>query len=463
MEKDEQDDPEEAPLNHLDEKTRHLDLLIERVSVLGTFLRDNMKTQTDEEINYSMEGPIKEYNQNLDTLAEYVLESKKTSKNKKELIRAAIDYSIDKYALRKRDRGELFFQHSLRVARKINKKGGDIETVIGGLLHDVIEENPKYRELKDRYKENEKELQSLTRKSAEPQKPDEETRREKTEIKKELENTLNEYQSFKEESLTSIKKWLKTTSKEIRINIDVESVTEIVNKLTKNIYDYYYDYLQQMFISERYSKKNIGREELLKAVRVFMAKGCDRKDNIETMERLEEDNKYSFTTQQRLYAVYKNITTINKMRNFLTDYDSQLEKHKLTKQREVAHALFYQLLNATLEQVKEDRQHLEEEHVEQRTKKEYSRTVEEWIPTTIKTKQSKKKGEKLSEFDLVIQKYDKWLHYSKEGLSKHKEDYKQQYIDSLAFEKILERFKKDQEYTLRGYKILKDIHENGNH
>jgi hypothetical protein len=448
---------------HLDEKTKHLDLIIERVVVLGKFLRDNMNIETeDEEINSSLEEPIKQYNKDLDELADYVLEDKRTSNKKKELIRAAIDYSTTKYALRRRYRGELFFQHSLRVAKKINVIGGDLETVIVGLLHDIIEENPRFRELKEKYKDRDKEIQILTQKASQEQEFSKETIAKISTTNKELEKTIEEYYSFKGGSLTSIKNWTKNTSKELKIKTDAGSVTEMANKLTKNFYDYYYYYQQKMFVSEKYGKKNISKKELLRALRVFVAKGCDRQDNIETMERFEENNQYSFTTQQRLYAIYKNITTINRMRNFLTDYDPQLRKHELTRQRGVSYSLFNQLLNATLKETRKDRQHLEEKHVKKQTREEYSTKAEGWIPTTIKTKQTRKTGEQLSDFDLVIQKYDKWLHYSKEGLSNNKEDFNQQYVDCLAFEKILERFKKDQEYTLRGYKVMKDEYENGN-
>lgn len=452
---------EEINLPHLDEKTRELDKLITTAFTLGKFIQDTEgKTDT---------GQLEDAQiQNLNYLADFSLGNKKINEKEKEIVRKTIEYAIDHYMERRRDRGELFFQHSLRVARKIHELGGDLETKIAGLVHDVIEEEPKYRELKTEYKETDKKITKIETKLKQT-KENKTKQKELTQAKAELEKIKNQYNIFKARSLKNMKDFLTTASKETRIQLDVESVAEIVNKLTRNIYDKYYEYQEKMFNPKGNDKEEVRKPKLLQATRVMIAKGCDREDNMETMEKLEAENEYSFTTQQRLSATYKNITTINRMRNFLNQHEKQLKNEKLRNQYKITKNLFYKLLESTLDEIRKDRQHLEKEHkghktdqMTPETQKDYERRIKRWDPpSTIKTKHTRTEGEIPSDFDLVIEKYDRWLHYSKEGLSTNRENFAQQYADCLAFEKILEKFNHNKQYTLK-YRALKELHENDN-
>ena len=98
----------------------------------------------------------------------------------------------------------------------------------------------------------------------------------------------------------------------------------------------------------------------------------------------------------------------------------------------------------------------------QETQKQYSALIKRWNPPTTIVTEDQHVEEGLGEFYTVLQKYDKWLHYTKQGLKENREDFKQQIHRLPSPRKTLEKFKKEHEYKLIGYKQLKEKHENGN-
>jgi hypothetical protein len=493
----------------LDDKTLHMYSVIEDAFTLQKFIKDvSEEENVSEEIveEGTLEGYEDQYEKRLDDLVGFVYKSKKIKERDKKLVKAAIEYSIEKYSLRERKRGEFFFQHSLRVARKIVDLGGsNIETVVGGLLHDVIEENKDYRKLKEKYQETENKifdliilaekegyLDSLTyylRKkekglagffesyskrleivSVKKHTPSLKEKARKNVavlsslvtdlkiLKNQADEITKDYSEFKDEYLEDIKNEFSAVSEKEKIKFDVGGLVEIVDRVTKDIPDYYYNYQQKI-----YRTKKSGSTALLRTVRAIIAKGCDREDNIETMERLklkeneiEKYGKFSFSTKDRLSATYKNITTINRMNNFFKDHDFDLRKEFSGYHRR-AHKLYESLLEKTKKELRKDKKYLQEQLSEDLQSK-HNKAIQKWVPT-IKTEDEKKKYDPNTwVFDDVMEDSERSLHYSKRGLSYSKNGNEWSYIRCLAYEKVLTSFKKIKDFTLK-YRAIKTKYE----
>ncbi|HTH92895.1 MAG TPA: RelA/SpoT family protein [Candidatus Paceibacterota bacterium] len=73
--------------------------------------------------------------QELFSLIEYPL-----SQDEKSLIQRAYDFAKSKHETQKRNSGEPYFVHVFAVAKNCAMLGMDVETIIGGLLHDTLED-----------------------------------------------------------------------------------------------------------------------------------------------------------------------------------------------------------------------------------------------------------------------------------------------------------------------------------
>ncbi len=442
-------------MRHLDLKTIHIDNLIEETFGLNSMIKKGRHTDIRKE--FVDQFKKEDYDERLEELAKVVYGAKKKEENERELIKYAIHYAIEKYSLRRRKRGELFFQHSLRVANKISNVGGNIETIVGGILHDVIEEDNTYRRLKKELRKKESDISNLEEEVRNLEKEKKWCvlkRRKLSRLREERRWIVGGYKRFKERYLKNIREKFSEIKGDLGLKFDVGSVVDIVDKLTKDIHQYYYKYQKEIFASGYYGDKRISKKELTRATGIIIAKGCDREDNTETMGRLEDGNSYSFSTYDRLSAINKNITTINRMRNFLDDHHTMLTE-KLHKYHQRVYDVFGNLREKTKEQLAGNKRKKiigEIEYLrgflDEKVIEKYEQ-IEDWNPI-IKE---------------VIEKYDLKLHYDKVKKSKKKvskKDVEGLYRDCLAFEKILDRFKK-RNYNLNNvYKGMKDKYENGN-
>lgn len=356
---------------------------------------------------------------------------------------------------------ENYAQHTIIAAKLVSKVTDykDITIVFGALKHDDIEENKKYKKKERKYN------------NAKNNSKREEILKEAIKIKKKcLDRTRSFFNNIDDKLI-------------LESGIDVESVIEIEDGLTKRPDEFYYKYQERLCGRDRKSKPK--DEELLNILRstIIKTRG-DRFHNNSTIPRADyklegdvrnQENK--FTIAQRLKECYKSLTTINRGVNLVRDYPNAQKKYN-------DHVNYlidskHHLIEVASGVVNEDIKYLTTLIGKDITSKIdilFSQYEDYRIRAAATYTDIMEDPKRI--FDGTLERYDNWIRKKyKKGVPKpenievssanktwmekylgiddpNKRLLVQGYMDCLAFAGTFKKFKEDPEYILKGFRRI---------
>jgi hypothetical protein len=372
------------------------------------------------------------------------------------LIGLGIDWVITSMVGNIRKNGEPYSQHCIMTMKYISDlcsgKINDVTLALGALNHDNIEELSSYRK-------NKKDFRSA--------KDDAERER----ISGDIEKVKQEYNEKRLSFLSSLHPNLIPPSK-----LDADSLFEIEVGLTKKPNEYYHEYLEKIF-----GRKSDCMSDTpdLNTLRMAIIKAADRRHNNSTVSRQDDyKQKDGFTISQRLKECYKSLMVVNRTGNFMIDfpfvpaeYSQYMNCLGESKQKliDVGKSVLSEDI-AYLSSIIEERKRIVIDSL--------FRSYDDYMIRKPATENDIVKDER-KVFDGTLARFDSWVkthmgksiepdnirlnpankRWMKEWLGITDPNMRiavQEYMDSLVFRAVFERFERYLDYTLRGFGNIND-------
>jgi len=211
----------------------------------------------------------------------------------------------------KRRTGLSYFQHCVAAGKEVSKielPKPDTTLAIAAVGHDGPEDWMPYEKQKRLYVVAKEELDALLRNNDGSYASNEKIDQKEAE----LELIAKEADYAKRSYLSDLRSFLLEKGMELNFEVDVNSVVDIIDALTKRPEEYYHEYLERLFGRNRFEIPN--HEPLLNILRMSIIKvRGDRKHNNSTVPRESYPReKGKFTIPQRSKECYKSIQTIHR-------------------------------------------------------------------------------------------------------------------------------------------------------